>query len=180
MSIEQEIKGIIDNAMASHSQSQEIEELRGKVENLAMTINSVVKAYTKGMTAMDDAILKIKQGEVFISPATISGEITTRSQGELKTTPDSIEVVKDDITCCRMLRPMSNGEGKSDPRLMKGQHEKTMFISIDNNGLSVSYNWQTASYWDNGNMKIFFGNDEKQLPERIVFHDTRTKSNRSE
>ncbi|WP_241624615.1 hypothetical protein [Rosenbergiella epipactidis] len=63
---------------------------------------------------------------------------------------------------------------------MKEKYEKTMFISIDNNGLSVSYNWQTASYWDNGNMKTFLGNDERQLPERIVFRDTRTKSNRSE
>lgn len=76
MSIEQEIKGIIDNALASHSQSKEVEELREKVENLIVIVKSLVEDDADNDSAMTDDNFKIKQGEVFISPATISGEIS--------------------------------------------------------------------------------------------------------
>ncbi|KYP86903.1 hypothetical protein WB67_15105 [bacteria symbiont BFo2 of Frankliniella occidentalis] len=76
MSIEQEIKGIIDNAMSSHSKSQEIDELRGKVENLTKLVNSLILTNANNNSNMSDANFKIKQGEVFISPANISGEIS--------------------------------------------------------------------------------------------------------
>jgi len=75
MSIEQEIKGIIDNAMSSHSKSQEIDELRGKVENLTKLVNSLILTNNNNSN-MPDANFRIKQGEVFISPATISGHIS--------------------------------------------------------------------------------------------------------
>lgn len=105
MSIEQEIKGIIDNALASHSQSQEVKELRKKVEELTQQVKCLSQARDADMNAIQSSILNIKKGEVFISPAIISGEITTRPQGELKTTPDGIEVVKNGVTCCRMAQP---------------------------------------------------------------------------
>lgn len=76
MSIEQEIKGIIDNALASHSQIKEVEDLREKVEELTQQVELLSQARDADMNAIQSSILNIKQGEVFISPATISGEIS--------------------------------------------------------------------------------------------------------
>ncbi|KMV68409.1 hypothetical protein AI29_08670 [bacteria symbiont BFo2 of Frankliniella occidentalis] len=127
MSIEQEIKGIIDNAMSSHSKSQEIDELRGKVENLTKLVNSLILTNANNNSNMSDANFKIKQGEVFISPANISGEIscsrksldkelqkavceTINQQAQYKGSPLWSAINGDRA---------SNWESKSDPRLME-------------------------------------------------------------
>lgn len=109
MSIEQEIKCIIDSALASHSQNKEVEDLREKVEELNQQVKRLSQARDADMNAIQSSILNIKQGEVFISPATISGGIVFRAQGELKTTLVDFHIVngKGEMIC-RMERPSSH------------------------------------------------------------------------
>ncbi|WP_241624610.1 hypothetical protein [Rosenbergiella epipactidis] len=83
---------------------QEIKELSGQIENLTKLLNSLILTNTNNNSNISDANFKVKQGEVFVSPATVPAGIISKAQGELKTTPDGIEVVKGGITRCRTSR----------------------------------------------------------------------------
>lgn len=63
---------------------------------------------------------------------------------------------------------------------MRDQIQSPMMIYLDEDGVSISHKGQYAAYTNNGNLQYFFGTDDSHLPKRVIFHDTRTKNNRSE
>ena len=63
---------------------------------------------------------------------------------------------------------------------MEKKDINTMIIKINEDDLTIFHNGQMATYWKNGNKKIFTGYDEETLPAKIFFHDSRTKHTRSE
>ena len=62
---------------------------------------------------------------------------------------------------------------------MRDEIKSPMMIYLNEDGVSINHQGQYAAYNSDGKLKYFFGTDDSYLPKRVIFHDTRTKSNPS-